>query len=267
MSSTTHLTSFSATTASWQQKTKARTASKLQREGNLYALHARGGGVALPGEEEYDTRLSLRQRRSPIRTTAVDAPVAAEVAPARRLAARVGIEPIRALRARLTPALRASLRAARCGEPPWSVAQCQSILRRFLHQMSTAPLGELRELITLDQAVAIAGLRSAKPAPLGESTTEDESGSATSQRYAPPTHTPLAAAPPIALQPSPPILGERRLSPPGDGMLRASSDAVDSLVLQLNDSVVTLLLDALEQSEERVALRAKFVDALAGDQL
>ena len=75
MSSTAHLTSFSATTASWQQKTKARTASKLQREGNLYALHARGGGVALPGEEEYNTRLSLQQRRSPIRTTAVDAPV------------------------------------------------------------------------------------------------------------------------------------------------------------------------------------------------
>jgi hypothetical protein len=48
-------------------------------------------------------------------------------------------------------------------------------------------------------------------------------------------------------------------------MLRASSDAADGLVMQLNDSVITLLLDALAQSDERSALRSKYVDALAAD--
>ena len=119
--------------------------------------------------------------------------------------------------------------------------------------MSTAPLAELRELITLDQAVAIAGLRSANEPPLAD-------GGASLYGQVPSSLPPSGAGGIGAPSPSAAARGAAR-----SGMLRASSDAADGLAMQLNDSVITLLLDALAQSEERSALRSKFVDALAAD--
>ena len=161
--------------------------------------------------------------------------------------------------------------------------------------MSTAPLAELRELITLDQAVAIAGLRSPNEPPLAESNATHEVGGGASLYGQPPssvspsvlfmyryisrescsqfdslpltylTHTqgvPPSSGAGGAGVPSPSAAACGAAS---GGMLRASSDAADGLVMQLNDSVITLLLDALAQSDERSALRSKYVDALAAD--
>ena len=159
---------------------KTRGTKPPQGESRLYALHARGGGLVLPGE-------SARSSSPRAELVASSVPAARTTTTSQRLAVRVGTASIRRQRARLTPALRASLRAARCGEPPWSVAQCKSILRRFLHQMSTAPLAELRELITLDQAVAIAGLRSPNEPLLAEGGATHEVGGGASLYGQPPS--------------------------------------------------------------------------------